>query len=652
MLQMKWISGIPIFRRLFLAAITVALIPGIIISLLGNAYINALNVRGQAVQVSTNAVHIVTTQLANLQHMNADLIALQAQTFVTTNIPGAPNTDIATLRQQLTSEIQALQTNFSQALTMYQRDYQIDTSEQMASIRDLLASSNTSSKTAADQQQTLQKITGQEWQAYSQAQASELAALQSNKPAAQTFQLLQVANNAYAPLEGNWKHIVDLAEDVGNKVVEVDTAQTNLVIIVTILAMLGIIAAVIVVGYLVHFTIVRPLRQLASLTRRIAKGDTTARASVAGRDEISLVALSMNGMLDNMVRLIQETQTQGNILQMQIEVLVNDVSGVGEGNLSVQASTTGGTLQVIGNSFNYMVAELSGLVLRVKAAAHEVTVSTAVIVDYLAQLVETGDLQLRQIARASGEVEHMAASSRQIASRAHILQTSAHEALMSVQEGRAAVQQALEGLGRIHENVQATAAKVQKLDEHSRAINSTVDVISAIVKQTNQLAYDAEVLASRGGEDARGFGAVAADIQRLAERATGQAHSIAYIVKSVRQDISAGIASMRDTERESAAGAERAREAGAALETILAAVELQAQEVEGINDMAARQLQSFTTIVQIIQRMSQATRQMNMSTRQTSQNVEGLAQQVEQLRRSVEIFKLRKGRYGASPLRR
>jgi methyl-accepting chemotaxis protein len=641
MFQMKWISSIPIFRRLFLAAITVALIPGIIISLLGNAYINALNVRGQSVQVSTNAVHIVTTQLANLQHMNADLIALQAQTIVTTNIPGAPNTDIAALRQRLTGEIKALQTNFSQGLTMYQREYQIDTSEQMASIRQLLASSNTTSKTAADQQQTLQKIAGQEWQAYSQAQDNELAALQSNKPAVQTFQLLHVANNAYAPLEGNYKHIVELAEDVGNKVVEVDTAQTNLIIIVTILAMLGIIVVVIVVGYLIHLTIVRPLRQLAFLTQRIASGDTTARAHVAGRDEISLVAASMNDMLDNMVRLIQETQIQRNILQMQIGVLVNDVSGVGVGNLSVQASTTGGTLEIIGNSFNYMVAELNGLVLRVKAAAQEVTDSTAVIVDYLAQLVETGDLQLRQIARASGAVEHMAASSRQVASRAHMLHTSANEALMSVQGGRAAVQQALVGLGRTYENVQATATKVQKLDEHSRAINSTVEVISTIVGQTNRLAHDAAALASRGGRDAKGFGAVAADIQRLAERATSQAGSIVHIVRSVRQDIYASISSMRDTERESAAGAERAREAGAALETIFAAVELQAQEIESINYMATSQLQSFTTIVQVIQRMSQATQQMNTSTLQTSQNVKELTQQVEQLRRSVEIFKLR-----------
>jgi methyl-accepting chemotaxis protein len=646
MVSMKWISSAPIFRRLFLAAITVALIPGIIIWLLGNAYISALNDRGQAVRVSTDAVHIATTQLANLQHMHADLIALQAQTFVTTSIRGAPPTDITALRQRLSQEINGLATNFGQTLLLYQQRYQIETSSQMAPIRTLLASNSSTRSLAGDQRATLQRLVSHEWQTYLQAQNRELAALQSSATARQTLTLLQGVNQVYTPLENDWTHVVDLAETVGDKVVQVDAAQVNLTIIETALAMLAIITVVLVVGYLIYLTIVRPLRQLVQLTRRIARGDTSARARVTGHDEISLVARSMNSMLDHMVQLIQHTQEQRNALQQQIEALVNDVGGVSRGNLSGRARMTGGTLQIIGNAFNYMLAELSSLVMRVKAAAREVAVSTTVVVDSLARLVETGDQQLQQIARAAREIEHIATSSRHIADRANTLHASTSEALQGVLQGRQAVQQVLEGLERIYENVQATATKVQKLDEHSRSINSTVEVIAAIVEQTNRLARDAATLATYEGETVRGFGAVAADIQRLAERANSQARSIVQIVQGVRQDISAVTASMRETETESAAGAERAREAGIALETISQAVELQAQEIKRINDMAARQLQSFTEIVQIMQRLSQATRQMNLSTRQTSQNVEALAQRVDFLRRSVDIFRLREGSIG------
>lgn len=648
---MKWISNLSIFRRLILAALIVALIPGVIILLLGYSYLNALNSRSQDVQVSTDAVNMATTQRANLQHMNSDLIALQAQTFVSTSISGTPNKSLVQLRQRLIQEIQLLKTDFSQTLSAYQRDYQIGVSPGMASINNLLGADTTTRSIAGDQQRTLGRISGQEWQAYAQAQDSELGALQSTTAAAQPrqLQLLQAANKMYTPLEQDWQHIVDLAENVGNQVVEANASQTDLTILVTIAAILGIITVVALTGYLVHLTIVRPLRQLVSLTGRITRGDTTARAQVTGRDEISLVAHSMNNMLDNMVRLIQQTQAQSTALQTHIESLVGDVSGMGKGNLSVQASTTDETLRILGNSFNYMVAQLSDLVRRVKAAAYEVAMSTSAIGGSLAKLVESGSLQLRQIATATREVERMATSSRQVAGRASTLSSSAQEELGSVEEGRQAIQQALEGLGRIYTQVQATSTKVQKLDEHSRAINNTVEVISTIAQHTTRLARDAAIRASSVGEHGRGFEAVAADIQRLAERATDQALSINHIVEGVRQEIQAVTVSMQETERESATGAERAREAGAALETIFAAVELQAQEIERINRMAMHQLQFFNGIAIIMQRMSQGTQQMGISTRQTAQNVERLAQQVEQLRMSVEIFTLREHQSG--PLR-
>src|SRR5207247_8486749 len=92
---------------------------------------------------------------------------------------------------------------------------------------------------------------------------------------------------------------------------------------------------------------------------------------MAGRDEIFMVATSMNSMLDNIVRLIQETQAQRDNLQAQVEKLVSEVSGVGEGDLRVQAQVTADALGVLADSFNYMVEELGSLIRRVKRGAHD-----------------------------------------------------------------------------------------------------------------------------------------------------------------------------------------------------------------------------------------------------------------------------------------
>ena len=62
------ISNMPIFRRLFLAFALAAVIPGIVISVLGGTYINALSGHGAAIHTSNMALKIVTTEQANLQH--------------------------------------------------------------------------------------------------------------------------------------------------------------------------------------------------------------------------------------------------------------------------------------------------------------------------------------------------------------------------------------------------------------------------------------------------------------------------------------------------------------------------------------------------------------------------------------------------------
>ncbi len=614
------LSNTPIFRRLFYAFLVAALIPGIIIIALSASYINTLNTRSQAVQTGNSAIEKVTMGLNDLQGMNSSLIALH---FDTTN----------TMTGSLTSSINQQQQSFDQTLTDYVSNYQLATSSNMDGIHSILLSSDSTDSIAKDQTTTLANI-GNQWPQYKQAVQQALATPKNAS-------LLAQAQASYAPLNRDWQHLVSVTESMSSRVAQVDSSETQPIIVVTAAAFLGTLLLVITIGYIVILTITRPLSQLTNLTRRIAKGDTNARATIAGRDEIHMVANSMNAMLDNIVRLIQETQAQRDHLQSQVEKLVSEVSGVGEGDLRVQAEVTADALGVLADSFNYMVEELGSLIVRVKMVASEVESSTSTILDRMTQLVETGDVQIGQISAAAIEVEHMADSSRQVAERAQTLFQVAREARVNAQGGRDAVQQTIEGMGRIHENVQITAGKVQTLGERSREINNIVEAISTIAHQTNRLALDAAIQAAMAGENGKGFGAVAADIRRLAERAKDQASSIARIVRSVREDIGAAAVSMQDTERETSAGAKLTEEAGIALESIFTAVEHQAREIEIINQVATQQLQTSSAIVQIMHSITESTEQGNLSTREASQNMERLTRLVEQLRSSVEAFKLR-----------
>src|SRR6266571_1977683 len=646
--MLKVLFNLPIFRRLFIAFTLAAILPGIVIALLGTYFVNTLDQRGQAERTSFDAQSIAFNQLVNLQRMNALLQARHAQVFA--SISGnIKDPSLAASGMLINNDILTREIDFDQTLTKYQHDYQLATSSSMSPVRSIVLSDQPGTTIISDQQAALDKVVKEQWPAYKQLQDQELALLQTNPSYSKAYPILFAANAKFLDLKNSWQQVVNIAETMGKIVTTVGTAETQPVLAFTTIALFCTILVVVATGYVVNLTITKPLRQLASLTKRIARGNTNARANVAGHDEISLVASSMNNMLDNIVRLIQEVQFQRDNLQAQVEKLVSEVSGVGEGDLRVQAEVTADALGVLADSFNYMVEELGSLIVRVKMVAHEVENTTVTVLDRMTQLVESGDIQIQHIAEAAVEVEQMANSSRLVADRSQILYEVAHEARQNAQSGREAVQQAVGGMDRIHENVQTTAGKVQLLGERSREINNIVEVISNIAHQTNRLALDAAIQAAMAGENGKGFGAVAADIRRLAERAKEQASMIARIVRSVRDDIGAVAVSMQDTERETSAGSKLTQEAGNALEAIFTVVERQAREIENINQVAIQQLESSSAVVQIMQGVSDSTQQSSSSTREAAHNVERLARLVEQLRGSVEAFKLRDDHYYITP---
>jgi methyl-accepting chemotaxis protein len=408
----------------------------------------------------------------------------------------------------------------------------------------------------------------------------------------------------------------------------------------TIIALLLNTGIIIVLGFLMNVTVTRRLRHLTALTKHIVRGETDKRARITGRDEIYIVASSINTMLDNIVHLVQETQGQRDYLQAQVEKLVNEVSGVGEGDLCVQAQVTSDALGTLAQSFNYMVAELSNLIIRVKMHTQEVEVTATNMREQMIRLVEDAEGQLLQMATATGEVVQMALSGQKVAERVQVLDSAAKNAHTSARIGRTTVQQTTKAIRRINENVQETARRVQQLGERSSEINDIVIVISDIAHQTNRLALDAAVQAAMAGENGKGFGVVATDIRRLAEKTKEQTTRSTRIIQGIREEIGAVATSMSDTQRETATGTNLVQDTGESLEKIFILVEQEAREIELINAMVWGFLQSSGHVTQIMQEVSQSTQQSSSSIRVVAQNMDHLARLSQQLLASVEAFKV------------
>ncbi len=634
----NWLRNFPLFIRLFFIFAWATIIPIIVISLLSVSIFGTFQTGDRAVQTSNQAIKITTDELANLQSMHALLVAL---------LPGITSNVTNQAEQQVIFQVLNIEGNFDLDSMHYQQQYQLATSSSTLDIRTILLNNDSHTPLISQQKQLLNTILLHQWPQYKVAQDSLLIGLDTQLPLAQAATLLQKANALYTPVLQNWQKIVSIAEQVNTEVVKVGPSQINPIILGTILAIVVSMLVVFSIGFLVNQTITRPLYQLVALTRRIIDGETTARSDLQGNDEIARVASSINAMLDHIVQLMQELRNRRDYLNQRVEKLIDEVKGIGEGDLRTHAEVTADTLGTLADSFNRIINELAGLVVRVKKDALDVEHSAHVMLEQNSYLVKVGDTQVQQIVLLNTGIEHMAAASQEVALHAQSLYSIAHDAHQSASGGRQEIIRAFDEVNSINQNIQAAARKAQILGEISQEINSIVAVISSIAYQTNRLALDSAIQSATSGEYGKGFGVLASSIRKLAEETKNQTTVITRVVRNIREDIAEVATSMQNTEREAISGTGAIKDVEGALTVIFDVVEHQAKEAVSINNLASKQLSSANMVVRSMHSTSDTTRDNNTHMKDAASHLQQLMWLLEQLRFSVVVFKLRDDLYDA-----
>ena len=407
------------------------------------------------------------------------------------------------------------------------------------------------------------------------------------------------------------------------------------------------IIIVLLFAYLVIHSIVDPLREVTEVTEQVQAGNLTARAEVHDSQAIGRTAAALNSTLDELTSALQMREEERDRLQHQIITLLDEVSAVAEGDLTVEAEVTADALGSVADSFNYMIAELRSIVASVNQTTTEVTLASGDIARTSTSLAESSEEQARQIADAAIGIEEMAAAIAKVSESAGLGATVASEARSNAQRGAESVRATIEGMQRIRSEVQGTSRTIKRLGESSQEIGSIVALIEEIANQTNLLALNAAIQAAMAGEHGRGFAVVAEEVRRLAERAGEATGQIGNLVTSIQQETSEAVVSMDNSTREVVEGSRLADEAGATLAEIDAVVSRMSELIEEISIASNEQAQTAGQIAMTMQHVSEGTRTTTATTREAAESVNRLANLAERLRESVATFRI--GEDGALP---
>ena len=335
---------------------------------------------------------------------------------------------------------------------------------------------------------------------------------------------------------------------------------------------------------------------------------------------------------------LQAEQTERN--QSAIMRLLDEISNLADGDLTIKATVTEDITGNIADSINFAIEALRELVATVNESAILVD-GAAKQTDMTAQqLAGASASQSKQIALASEAIARMAATIEEVSGNAERSSDVARHSVDVAHKGGAAVRRTIEGMNTIRETIQDTSKRIKRLGESSQEIGNIVELINDIADQTNILALNASIQASMAGEAGRGFAVVADEVQRLAERSTNATKQIEVLVRTIQADTNEAVVSMERSTTDVVGGALLAENAGAALEEIEQVSNQIASLVQNISDSARDQAKAADGVNQNMSALQKINSQTAASTSETTDSISKLAALAAQLRESVAGFRL------------
>jgi twitching motility protein PilJ len=404
------------------------------------------------------------------------------------------------------------------------------------------------------------------------------------------------------------------------------------------LAVLGIAA---LLTFLAGITVARSVSgRLGQLSQ---SGDLNVSVDVGGRDEIGLVAQTLNQTVQTLKAKAEEDQKQlerSRDLQNNIGDFLGVAMDVAQGNMTRRGKITNDELGSVVDAFNLMTDEIGGILKDVSKVADQVNRRAQVMNAASSQIVQGAQSQANEANTARVQAEGVTESIRQMASGAVQNAQTAQQTLQASQAGQVAVQDTRNGLENIRTQMLDLASGIQGLSIRSGEISDVVKTIGGIASQTNLLALGASLEAAGAGDAGLRFMAVAEGVRKLAEDAASSAQRVAALIKSVQSEIQGLVNRAENGAREVESGYVVAAKAGERLQEIATLAQQSARVAGSISNLAGQQVVGVEEVSQVVQRIASTAGQTESRSVQGQKAADELRVLAEQLSSSLSRFQL------------
>jgi methyl-accepting chemotaxis protein len=292
-----------------------------------------------------------------------------------------------------------------------------------------------------------------------------------------------------------------------------------------------------------------------------------------------------------------------------LEELAAAAATVARGDLSPRLDHLRGRGEIglLAESFVAMVRGLHGTLADLREAAARLDHEANDILTSVSRQAATSSEQAAAITQTSTTASEIAQTAKQATEHADsVIQMTQRSEELS-QEGLKVVEEAVESSAALGDQVKRIAATMADLSERTLQVGEIIATVKDLAEQSNLLALNASIEASKAGEHGRGFAVVALEMRNLAEQSKAAAGQVRAILSEIQKGA-------RDASMATDEGAKRAvrtvtlsRSAGEAIEGLAMVIRESAlaarqianntrQQTIGVEQMVAAISELSTTI--------------------------------------------------------
>lgn len=408
----------------------------------------------------------------------------------------------------------------------------------------------------------------------------------------------------------------------------------------TILTILIGFLFILVIGFLIARSIIKPTKDLTNVVTRLSEGEFDARVKVTGKDEFFHLGTAFNSLLDDRSMTLNKIDEEHQELNNSVFSLLQAVAELSERDLTIRANVTEDATGPVADALNLLAEETAETLIKVKDVATEVHQASNKVNSHLLSINKLAMKEQENAIETADQMNKMLDRLDSISTTATHTNTMADTASASTKLAHKSVVDTLTGMSDIRTTVQETGKRIKQLGERSQEISRVIDIINTIAERTTLLALNASMQAVAAGDEGKGFSVIAEEIQRLAESSRESTGQISTLVRNIQNETNVTIETMDKTIEQVVDGSVKAEDAAEQMQQVLDTTSELVTAVDHIAVASKDQVDISKDLklkAENILKSTQVTGQELLSLTGLSRSMSNYAQQ---LVTSVDVFKL------------